>query len=466
MSVGKKIALGLRSVGILLGVWGVLGLVAWIADVLPSVDSTTSTDPVVDAGDSNDTGDARDPNVATGTTDSTELDAGSELVDAGLAAVDAGVDSGATPTRGERELWAVCVSLRQPLVGEMAALGVGSIVGDERPELLVALGSEVHVIGLHEGRPMRVATLGMPGSASPARPTVADVTGDGRADLIVGYARLGDDGGPVGGTLQLVPGHPLGGLEEPRLLAPIAVTGIATVPAERGAWVAAANWTDGFGRRASELWTFAGGASPVRRGRARLGNDVTGVVAADIDGAGEVELVALDAIGLTRVSPDGGRLSALDLARATHALAHDLDGDAKTDVVLVAEGLHVVRGGVEPIEAHPIDAPAGLRRLVAADVDADGRVDLIAASREGIVVLMQRDAFVFAEERPIELPATFRPHDLAVVTLDERPRLVIVGASSRGFELVAVPLGGRVDVAVGETPLLADAPLHLALPLR
>jgi len=460
VSAGKKIALGLRSVGILLGVWGVLGLVAWIAGVLPSRGESTS--PVA----SETANDSSDADVAP---DATERDAGAAPDDAGIAAaaeLDAGVDSGPAPTRGERELWAACLSLRQPLVGEMAALGVGSIVGDERPELLAALGSEVHVVGLHEGRPMRVATLGMPGSASPARPAVADVTGDGRADLVVGYARLGDDGGPVGGTLQLVPGHPLGGLEEPRLLAPIAVTGITTVPAERGAWVAAANWTDGFGRRASELWTFAGGASPVRRGRARLGNDATDVVAADVDGAGEVELVALDAIGLTRVSPDGGRESALDLARATHALAHDLDGDSKTDVVIVAEGLHVVRGGVEPIEAHPIDAPAGLRRLVAADVDADGRVDLIAANREGIVVLMQRDAFVFVEERPIELPAAFRPHDLAVVRIDDRLRLVVVGASSRGFELIAVPLGGRVDVAVGETPLLADAPLHLALPLR
>jgi hypothetical protein len=461
VSAGKKIALGLRSVGILLGVWGVLGLVAWIAGVIPSRDEPTATDTGVDP---NEPSDPNDAGVATG---ATELDAG-PTPDAGVAVpvVDAGVDSGPAPTRGERELWAVCLSLRQPQVGEMAALGVGSIVGDERPELLAALGSEVHVVGLHEGRPMRVATLGMPGSASPARPSVADVTGDGRADLIVGYARLGDDGGPVGGTLQLVPGHPLGGLEEPRLLAPIAVTGIATVAAERGAWVAAANWTDGFGRRASELWTFAGGASPVRRGRARLGNDVTDVVAADVDGAGEVELVALDAIGLTRVTPDGGRESALDLARATHALAQDLDGDSKTDVVIVAEGLHVVRGGVEPIEAHPIDAPAGLRRLVAADVDADGRVDLIAATREGIVVLQQRDAFVFAEVRPIELPASLRPHDLAVVTIDDRRSLVVVGASSRGFELVAVPLGARVEVAVGETPLLADAPLHLALPLR
>ncbi|MCU0676859.1 MAG: VCBS repeat-containing protein [Myxococcota bacterium] len=460
MSAGKNIALGLRSVGILLGVWGVLGLVAWIADVLPARGESTSSAGAIAADDSSDAGVAAD---------GTERDAGAAPDDAAAAVatvLDAGVDSGPPPTRGERELWATCLSLRQPLVGEMAALGVGSIVGDERPELLAALGSEVHVIGLHEGRPMRVATLGMPGTASPARPTVADVTGDGRTDLIVGYARLGDDGGPVGGTLQLVPGHPLGGLEEPRLLAPIAVTGIATVPAERGAWVAAANWTDGFGRRASELWTFAGGASPVRRGRARLGNDVTDVVAADVDGAGEVELVALDAIGLTRISPDGGRESALDLARATHALAQDLDGDSKTDVVIVAEGLHVVRGGVEPIEAHPIDAPAGLRRLVAADVDADGRVDLIAASREGIVVLMQRDAFVFAEERPIELPAAFRPHDLAVVRMDDLLRLVVVGAGSRGFELVAVPLGGRVDVAVGETPLIADAPLHLALPLR
>jgi hypothetical protein len=460
VSAGKNIALGLRSVGILLGVWGVLGLVAWIADVLPARGESTSSAGAIAADDSSDAGVAAD---------GTERDAGAAPDDAAAAVatvLDAGVDSGPPPTRGERELWATCLSLRQPLVGEMAALGVGSIVGDERPELLAALGSEVHVIGLHEGRPMRVATLGMPGTASPARPTVADVTGDGRTDLIVGYARLGDDGGPVGGTLQLVPGHPLGGLEEPRLLAPIAVTGIATVPAERGAWVAAANWTDGFGRRASELWTFAGGASPVRRGRARLGNDVTDVVAADVDGAGEVELVALDAIGLTRISPDGGRESALDLARATHALAQDLDGDSKTDVVIVAEGLHVVRGGVEPIEAHPIDAPAGLRRLVAADVDADGRVDLIAASREGIVVLMQRDAFVFAEERPIELPAAFRPHDLAVVRMDDLLRLVVVGAGSRGFELVAVPLGGRVDVAVGETPLIADAPLHLALPLR
>lgn len=458
MSAGKKIALGLRSVGILLGVWGVLGLIAWLAGAIPARPEVANGEPTAtvetDAGVVADAGES----------DPSSSDAGVVVADVER---DAGVDAGPPPSaRGVREVWAVCLSLRQPLVGETAALAVGSIVGDDRPELIAALGSEVHVIGLHEGRPLRVATLGVPGSASPARPSIADVTGDGRMDLVVGHARLGDDGGPVGGTLQLVPGHVLGGLDEPRLLAPIAVTGIATVASERGAWVAASNWTDGFGRRASELWTFAGGASPVRRGRARLGNDAMGVVAADVDGAGEIELVALDAMGITRVSPDGGRMSTLDLARATQALAHDLDGDSKTDLVIVAEGLHVVRGGVEPFEAHPLDAPAGLRRLVAADVDADGRVDLIAASRDGIVVLRQRDPFVFTEDRPIELPATFRPHDLAVLTIDERPQLAIVGASARGFELVVVALDERVNVAGGETPLLADAPLHLSLPLR
>ncbi|MCA9613363.1 MAG: VCBS repeat-containing protein, partial [Myxococcales bacterium] len=354
----------------------------------------------------------------------------------------------------------------EPGVGESAALGVGSVVGDARPELLVAVGSQIHVIGLLEGRPMRVATLGSPSAATPARPIAADVTGDGHADLVLGHARPGPEGGPIGGTLQLVPSNALGALEDARVLAPIAVTGLVAVDDDRGARLGAANWTDGFGRRASELWTFAGGASPVRRGRARIGNDASDVVAADLDGDGEVELVALDAQGLTRVSLDGARLGVLDLARATHALAHDLDGDEHTDVIVVAEGLHLVRGGVTPLEAQPLDAPHGIRRLALADVDRDGRVDLLGATREGIVLLQQRDPLVFSEAHTMRLPLLFRPHDLAVVDFGNRRALVVVGTGTRGFELWALPLTERVDAGAAEAPLLLDAPLHLTIPLR
>ncbi|MCA9613362.1 MAG: hypothetical protein KC586_11470, partial [Myxococcales bacterium] len=45
MSAAKKAAAGARSIGILLGIWGVLALVAWIAGVLPARDGEVEPEP-------------------------------------------------------------------------------------------------------------------------------------------------------------------------------------------------------------------------------------------------------------------------------------------------------------------------------------------------------------------------------------------------------------------------------------
>lgn len=495
MTAGRKIVVAARAAGILLGVWALLALTGWVAGVLPPVGgelrsevaATSQPSGAVDAGTAPVVPDAGDDAGAVPAVLATADDAGQTPASAegqnhaqetGQAepqaseSVTDGVPREATSAEppADDALWSVRITERAPGIGENAALGVGSVVGDSRPEILVAVGGETHVVGLHEGRPLRVATIGAPGPAAPARPLAADVTGDGVTDLVVGYARLGPEGGPTGGTLQLLPGNPRGALDEPRVLAPIAVTGLVSTSigsgeSQRGAPLAAANWTDGFGRRASELWTFAGGASPVRRGRARLRDDVTDVVSADLDGDGVRELVALDAQGLTRVSFEGARLGLLDLSRPTHALVCDFDGDGTDDLLALAEGLHLVRGGVTPLELHPVDAPSGLRRLVAHDVDGDGRVDVVGVTREGVVVLQQQDAFFFSEQRPITTPLLFRPHDLAIVDLGGGSVLVLVGAGPESFEVMAVPLGRRVVVGATSSGL-GDAPLHLQIPLR
>lgn len=490
MSAGRKIVVALRAVGILVGIWGTLGLIGWLAGALPPITTETSAESTssesMGAGDAED--DPAPPDDSPVAQDATDV-AGSEpeanadeASDEASAANAESPPDPADPTEdpdpsavpAEQALsvrgrtvgatWSTLLAARPTAAtGEEAAITAASIVGDARPELVVAIGTEVHVVGLHDGRPLRVARIGDGVvAARPARPLVADVTGDGIADLVVGHARLDAQGAPTGGTLQLLAGNAAGGLDAARGLAPIAAVALAAIPDARGARVAAMHWADGFGRRPSEVWIFGGGASPTRRGRGRVGNDGADV-AVITRGEGHA-LVAIDQAELRHLSVEGARLGSVELPEGVRVLVHDLDGDGEPEVVTLGRGLHVVRVA-SALEATPVDAPHGIRRLLIHDVDGDGRPDILGVTRGGVVLLRQHEPLVFVEEPLVYLPGGFRAHDAAIVD-GPRPELAIVGLSLAGWQLVGVPLGLPVTVSEVSSDPMPDAPIVLTLPLR
>ncbi len=447
--VGAKVAAALKAFGILIAVWGVLIAIGFIAGAIPpTIPGKPAQSATPDDAGTPDAG----PTVAQADA-APEVDAGPpEEPDAAVAEVDASV-----PEAGALWRVAVCSRGAEQSALETAALTRGQLVGDANPELIVACGAEVHVIGFDESRPLRVARFGRAGASQAVRPVVADVDGDGRNDLIVGHTELDEAGSPLGGSLSLLASTAEGGLKAPRALAPIAVSGLAAADMDgrAGAEIGAVHWADGHGLRPSELWLFSGGSAVARRHRARLGNDGRGVAIVDLDADGTLDWVAADATGVHAFGADGRAGAEVELQSASGVFAADLDGDGKDDVLVPTTSLSRITPSPAPAAA-AIDGPHGIRRLQVADIDRDGDADIVAVTREHVVALTQ-DAGSFTQEAWITLPGTLRPHDALVLP----NQVVIVASSVRGWELIAVE-PARTEVPAAEAPALRDAPLVLA----
>ena len=245
---------------------------------------------------------------------------------------------------------------------------------DEDLDVVSAGGSGTPEIFLNNGDGTFGAAIALPAPPSPEvgasaiTVRVADIHGDAHPDVVT-YA---------GGNFNVWhdSGH--------------ATFAASTLPAiehlERGAGLALADFdrngasdiavagTDGgkptvvvlLGKRG----TFA---APARYLAGMTQGDAVGIVAADIDGDGTLDLAALF------VSADGGELDVL------HG-----NGDG-TFVPLAGErvvGAGAVLGG----------------SLAAADLDGDGRADIVATTRDGLVIVRATASGVLAS--PVVIPAT------------------------------------------------------------
>ncbi len=166
-------------------------------------------------------------------------------------------------------------------------------------------------------------------------------------------------------------------------------------------------------------------------------------------GGEEVVLVAHDA-GVTILTRGdaGWRERDLDAPRFAVDLAvGDLDGDGHADVVLaddIAGTLHVLRGRGDGVfeAAPPVTTTRGTRRVVLADVTADGHLDVLGIGTGGI--LLHRGA---ADGRPgagEPLWPSAQVTDLAVVdvTGDGRPDIIVADRSAGALVILAGRAGG------------------------
>src|SRR5690606_17830158 len=105
-----------------------------------------------------------------------------------------------------------------------------------------------------------------------------------------------------GGALYVVPRDRFGGFDNPRALAPVAAVSVVAGAIDQGAAtdLAVVHRANPFARLPSEVWVFAGGASPARRAVLRTGVGAHSAGLVDLDRDGHTDVVVS--------SPDEGRV--------------------------------------------------------------------------------------------------------------------------------------------------------------
>ena len=458
VTLGGKILATVRALGLFVGVWGVLALVAWGTGVLPSAEASISPESAEaedGEGAAQSETDAEEPvdgpvNAEGEGASPDEDDAPAPVpVIAGEESADEGTSPPplASPFATSAAL-RICDDALSPVF-----VTTGQLLGDDEPELVVSCGAEVNILGRAGGSVMRVAQV-RDTSSSPARAanvSLADLGGDGRDDLLVGF--LGPPESASASRLVLVPANERGGLKEAQVLAPIAALSMASAELDGrpGADLVALHQADGFGRRPSEAWVIAGGPSPVRTHRQILRTAGTALSVADLDGDTHADVLSADSGGVYRYSGDGaGRLGqgeAFAEEVASHLQARVRE-DERQIAWTMGSRLFLRLGDA----AMSIDAGAEVR-------------DLAFDEGRGVLLLLAQSWIRFDPEAAslgegLHTPLPARLDALAFAVWGNE--VAILARSETGVELVRLPLegGGEIDESLSATPL-ADAPLSL-----
>ncbi|MCB9898659.1 MAG: VCBS repeat-containing protein [Planctomycetes bacterium] len=234
------------------------------------------------------------------------------------------------------------------------ALAVGDLDGDDLPDAVVLEGTDESTLWIHLGSGDGSFTPGGSVGIGPQGKglVLGDLDGDGALDAIA--TRAG------GSTLLVCAGDGLGGLGVPVIVPqPVGVSGDVVVGDFDGdGWLDVGAACNQGGRVALFRNDGAGGLLPPVQGGFDSGNVYT-LIAADVDDDG-----------------------ALDLAYNTffESLVVVVRGDGQ--------------GGLLSTTAHPASRGGGERSLVAADLDHDGKTDLVqlGAGDDEISVLLRKSA--------------------------------------------------------------------------
>ena len=443
-----RIVATLRTLGVLLGLWVVLAIVGIVAGVIPFETLGARAAGEADDASTVDAGPGSRPSAdATVDGEATEADVAGETDD-----TDGPEETHATETSRDRTpRWIACAS-----IPEAPSIAAGQIYGDGSVELVVGCAEGWHVFGVHDGTPVRVATLTIADGHAPppdARPhvgaaVIGDVDDDGRADLTLPLAHVASSGATRGGALFWVPSDAYGGIREPHALAPIAAVDV-TITA-RGLY--AMNRTNALAQLPSEAWVFARGASPERVAAAPVGTSASALAAADLDLDGHEDIVALSPGRVDFRFGDGAggfsREHTLEIEGAQEIALGDIDSDGSADVaVLTDRGLRWIRAGsVEGMEPRGIDGvSATVRELSLRDLNGDSKIDIALWDHPGLVVLEQHEplAFVARSAAALTDPAlAARRHVLTDLDSDGAPDdlalLAAVGTDEAPLELVLI----------------------------
>lgn len=212
-----------------------------------------------------------------------------------------------------------------------------------------------------------------------------------------------------------------------------------------------------------------GFAAPVQ---VATGPDPWGLSAGDFDGDGRVDLVAASPATVApqsgAVNNSGGiallRQDPMHVGRflpsqwtstggaATDTAMADLTGDGRVDLI-VADGVlangrallleqnAAPLGTLRPPLALAIGSGRGSEDVAVGDIDGDGRVDIVLAATDAVVILRQNGSGSF--DPPTVLGAGLRPQGVAIADIDGDGRTDIVVANAGN-----APTGGTGGASV------------------
>ena len=353
----------------------------------------------------------------------------------------------------------------------------GDLDGDGHGDLAAIAGSpdELRVL-LNDGAGSftESATAGLPHGPVTASAELADVTGDGAADL---YAAAGAPDGPYetdpAGAILLVPGDGAGGLGSPRALqtdTTVVTSGAFDDDAHRDLFVdgeVLRGLPGGGFDTAERIAPFAGaggatGTLPEATGDFDEDGRPDLVVSAFVDGQEKLRVLTGDGMGGYSAS---ATFSGIDVSNA-NVVVGDFDGDGHRDIVgldRTVDSFFVRLGaGDGTFTAAAGFDLAGASTLVPADLDGDGDDDLAVGSgtQDNVRVLTSEGDGTFASAQVVASGRSV--FDLAAGDFNGNGVAGLAAASKEDGDVrMLLNDGAGAFNAVDRAFSLAAAPEHL-----
>lgn len=239
---------------------------------------------------------------------------------------------------------------------------------------------------------------------------VADVTGDGRNDLIESV----DDFGSVPASLLVYEQHSTGRFDAPRPL-PVGEQG--------------GRWMD--------------------------------VAVADLDGDARSDLAVgtINGVVVFLASEGFGTKHFVETSSVSALAAAHLDGDGRADLAVGTQaGIYVVRNAAAGQWSASKVADEEVRDVATGDVSGDGRVDIAATPEDGLLVLVQEEGGTFGR---VHHPTEGRRHArIAIGDLTDDEKADVAYAGQDGFSLFAQTPDGRLEKTFAANR--GDGPITIA----
>lgn len=272
----------------------------------------------------------------------------------------------------------------------------GDFNGDGRNDLAVADGGGAVLVYLSLGDGLFTSGTPAPVCADPIALQAGDVDGDGAVDLLAGSGSSRD--------LSFLR-NAGGGLFQPetRFTAGLVVTDLAIADLDRDGRpdIVSLNYGDD-----DATVLFGSGAGPGVASDLTVGTAPRSVAAGDLNQDGWPDLAFGFGRGwqvIVHNGEGGGAFQPETVLRSgglipTAVLMADLDADGRLDLVAANQATGNVSGWLSGSSVAPgarldYGAGGGAWRMIAADFDLDGRIDLAAPTSRGVVVLLNQGPF-------------------------------------------------------------------------